>query len=46
MAELLVAAGASTGEAHALIAAIQAGVMEGAHGEVIELDTQAPLGQW
>jgi hypothetical protein len=40
--ELLDAAGASPAEVHTLIAAIQAGAVEGAHGEVIELDTQAP----
>ncbi|MFJ9711618.1 hypothetical protein [Streptomyces sp. NPDC101234] len=42
--ELLDAAGASPAEAHTLIAAIQAGAVQGAHGEVIELDTQAPPG--
>jgi hypothetical protein len=44
VAELLDAAGASPAEVHTLIAAIQAGAVEGAHGEVIELDTQAPSG--
>lgn len=42
--ELLDAAGASPAEVHTLIAAIQAGAVEGAQGEVIELDTQAPSG--
>ncbi|MFE9446568.1 hypothetical protein ACFYO2_48655 [Streptomyces sp. NPDC006602] len=41
----LAAAGASPAEARTLIAAIQAGAVEGAHGEVIELDTQAPSGK-
>ncbi|MDX3321170.1 hypothetical protein PV415_30125 [Streptomyces sp. ME03-5684b] len=40
--ELLDAAGASPTEVHTLIAAIQAGAVEAAQGEVIELDTQAP----
>jgi hypothetical protein len=40
--ELLGAAGASPPEVHTLIAAIQAGAVEGAQGEVIELDLQAP----
>ncbi|TLS45660.1 hypothetical protein FE633_12850 [Streptomyces montanus] len=40
--ELLDAAGASPAEVHTLIAAIQAGAVEGAQGEVIELDTQSP----
>ncbi|MEU9331320.1 hypothetical protein AB0D91_47825 [Streptomyces canus] len=44
MTELLDAAGASPAEVHTLIAAIQAGAVEGARGEVIELDTQAPSG--
>ncbi|MFF5188816.1 hypothetical protein ACFY30_34460 [Streptomyces sp. NPDC000345] len=44
VAELLDAAGASPAEVHTLIAAIQAGAVEGAHGEVIEMDTQAPSG--
>ncbi|MDX2576661.1 hypothetical protein PV332_14405 [Streptomyces scabiei] len=39
---LLEAAGTSPAEAQRLIAAIQAGAVEGAHGEVIELDTHAP----
>ncbi|MFE2218976.1 hypothetical protein ACFW93_44635 [Streptomyces canus] len=42
--ELLDAAGASPAEVHTLIAAIQASAVEGAHGEVIELDTQAASG--
>ncbi|MDQ1041915.1 hypothetical protein [Streptomyces sp. V4I2] len=42
MTELLDAAGASPGEVHTLIAAIRAGAVEGAQGEVIEQDTQAP----
>ncbi|GGN46684.1 hypothetical protein [Streptomyces fuscichromogenes] len=42
--KLLDAAGVSPSEAHILIADIQAGAVEGAHGEVIELDTQAPSG--
>lgn len=42
--ELLDAAGASPAEVHTLIAAIKAGAVEGAHGEVSELDTQAPSG--
>ncbi|MDP9607899.1 hypothetical protein ACFV4E_15360 [Streptomyces hygroscopicus] len=42
--ELLGAAGVSPAEVHTLIAAIQAGSVEGAQGEVIELDTQAPAG--
>ncbi|MFJ9011465.1 hypothetical protein [Streptomyces canus] len=40
--ELLGAAGASPGEVHTLIAAIRAGAVEGAQGEVIALDAQAP----
>jgi hypothetical protein len=44
VAELLDAAGSSPAEVHTLIAAIQAGAVEGAQGEVIELDTQAPSG--
>ncbi|MDW4910441.1 hypothetical protein RB628_35220 [Streptomyces sp. ADMS] len=39
--ELLDAAGASPAEVHTLNAAIQAGAVESAHGEIIELDTQA-----
>ncbi|MFJ9590533.1 hypothetical protein [Streptomyces acidicola] len=42
--ELLEAAGASPAEVHTLIAAIQAGAVEGAQGEVIKWDTQAPSG--
>ncbi|MGW0338012.1 hypothetical protein ACWD0J_40590, partial [Streptomyces sp. NPDC003011] len=42
--ELLAAAGASSAEVHTLIDAIQAGAVEGVHGEVIELDTQASSG--
>jgi hypothetical protein len=42
--ELLGAAGARPPEVHTLIAAIQAGAVEGAQGEVIELDMQAPSG--
>ncbi|MER7568767.1 hypothetical protein ACGFWE_39495 [Streptomyces sp. NPDC048523] len=41
MTELLDAAGASPVEVHALITAIQTGAQEGAHGEVMELDTHA-----
>ncbi|MDT0485231.1 hypothetical protein [Streptomyces doebereineriae] len=42
--ELLGAAGASPAEVHTLIAAVQAGAVESAQGEVIELDMQAPSG--
>ncbi|MFJ9675382.1 hypothetical protein ACIRP5_31895 [Streptomyces sp. NPDC101221] len=42
--DLLDAAGASPTEVHTLIAAIQAGAVEAAQGEVIELDTHAPSG--
>ncbi|MFF0097177.1 hypothetical protein ACFYSF_45750 [Streptomyces canus] len=42
--ELLGAAGASPAEVHTLITAIQAGAVEGAQGEVIELDVQASSG--
>ncbi|MET7695696.1 hypothetical protein ABZT06_48900 [Streptomyces sp. NPDC005483] len=40
--ELLDATGASPGEVHTLIAHIRAGAVEGAQGEVIALETQAP----
>ncbi|MEU0946835.1 hypothetical protein ABZ379_29430 [Streptomyces canus] len=42
MTELIGTTGASPGEVHTLIAAIRAGAVEGAQGEVIALDTQAP----